>query len=101
MSRALWATRRLRWPFVLLSSAVVAWLAPGLLGVWFAVLFFLFAALPQPWRVQRPPFRVWSPPGQRWLRQQRQAVAARSSRVYVLWSESEWAARSAALVSAV
>lgn len=90
----LWASRRWRWPFALLSSAVVAWLAPGLLGVWFAVLFVLFALLPRPWQVQRPAARrVWSPAGQRALRQQRPAV--RPARVYQLWSAAQWQARSA------
>ncbi len=90
-------TRRLRLPFALLSSAAVLWLAPGLLGVWFAVLFVLFGSLARPWQVQRPPTRrIWSPAGRRWLRRQQQA-AARPSRVYVLWSEAEWRVRSAAL----
>jgi len=100
VSFVLRASRRFRLPFALLSSAAVVWLAPGLLGVWFAVLFVLFGLLPWPRQVQRPPTRrVWSPGGQQWLRQQqqRQQVAVRPARVYRLWSQAEWRARSAAL----
>ena len=96
VSFALRASRQWRVPFAVLSSLPVAWLAPGLLGVWFAVLFVLFALLPRPWQVQRPAARrVWSPAGQRALRQHRQSV--RPARVYQLWSASQWQARSAAL----
>jgi hypothetical protein len=105
VSRFLRGTRRWRLPFALLSSGLVLWLAPGLIGVWFAVLFVLFGSLARPWRVHRPPTRrVWSPVGQQWLRQQRRSSALCSPssvpsppRVYVLWSAEQWAARSAAL----
>lgn len=99
VSRSLRGTRRLRLPFAVVSSAAIVWFAPGLIGVWFAVLFVLFGSLAQPWQVQRPPTRrVWSPSGQQWLRQQRQQVrSSRPTRVYVLWSPEQWAARSAAL----
>ena len=97
VSRFWWVTRRLRFPFVVLSSVLVAWLAPGLLGLWFAALFILFGLLPRPLQVRRPPVRrAWSPAGQRWLRQQRRSLPP-PARVYVLWSESQWQARSAAL----
>ena len=90
---------RLRFPFFLLSSGLVAWLAhPGWLSVWWAVLFFVFGLLPRPWQPRRAPARSpWCPAGQRWLREQRAAASARPGRVYRLWSEAEWRARSAGL----
>jgi hypothetical protein len=91
------ATRRLRLPFWVLSSAAVGFFAPGLVALWAILLAIGFALLPQPWQVRRPPARrPWSPQGQQWLREQRRPSGP-ARRVYVLWSEAEWAARSASL----
>lgn len=83
-------------PLAILSVFPVAVVAPAMLPLWLLALVILFAWLPHARRVQRPPaHRVWSPAGQRWLRQQRGSV--RPARVYLLWSQAQWAARSAAL----
>jgi hypothetical protein len=89
-------TRHLRLPFTLVSCVVVWFLAPGLIGLWFFFLGALFAHLPRPWQVRRPPrARTWSPEGQRWLR--RQLRTRPSARVYVLWSEAQWALHTGSL----
>ena len=89
-------TRRLRWPSALLSLALVGWLAPGLIGLWLAVLLVTGGLLPRPWQAAAPPVRrLRSPRSRQWLRQQ--LVPPPGARVYVLWSEQEWAARCVAL----
>lgn len=73
---------------------------PGLAALWVVLLGISFALLPQPWQVRRPPVRrASSREGQRWLRQQQAVRSRAAATVYVLWSEAEWAARSAALPS--
>ena len=57
---------------------------------------FLYSWLRSTGALRSPPCRSpWSPAGQRWLAEQRTAL--RAAREYLLWSEAEWAVRSAAL----
>lgn len=98
--RLLWRTRHLRWPLAVWSMVPFAFMGLAPLAFYALFLHVFSWFVPRPWCVRRPPGRrssSFNTEGQRWLRQELQRNARSASWVYVLWSEEQWAVRSAAL----